>query len=108
MLIQGWIVGSQITAWRESGHVVGSKVSVESRAVSGLNLTCFRRLIPLAGIRGQTSRDYAARANSSLAVMFLVRWFYEGSEPSSACNRERIQLVDNQYAPKALSNDNRY
>ena len=37
--------------------------------------------------------------------MFLVRWFYEGSEPSSACNRERIQLVDNQYAPKALSND---
>ena len=37
--------------------------------------------------------------------MFLVRWFYEGSEPSSACNRERIQLVDNQYAPKVLSND---
>jgi hypothetical protein len=36
----------------------------------------------------------------------LVRWFYEGSEPSSACNRERIQLVDNQYAPKALSNNN--
>jgi len=40
--------------------------------------------------------------------MFLVRWFYEGSEPSSACNRERIQLVDNQYAPKALSNDKRH
>jgi len=40
--------------------------------------------------------------------MFLVRWFYEGSEPSSACNRERIQLVDNQYAPKALSNDNHH
>ena len=33
----------------------------------------------------------------------LVRWFYEGSEPFSACNRERIQLVDIQYAPKALS-----
>ncbi len=28
-----------------------------------------------------------------------------GNEPSSACNRERIQLVDIQYAPKALSND---
>ena len=28
-----------------------------------------------------------------------------GNEPSSACNRERIQLVDIQYAPKALSKD---
>jgi hypothetical protein len=36
--------------------------------------------------------------------MFLVRWFYEGSEPSSACNRERIQLVEHeQLSPAAVA-----
>ena len=56
MLIQGWSFGGRITAWHEFVHLVGSKVSVENRAVSSFNLTCCRRLHPVAGIREQTSR----------------------------------------------------
>ena len=40
----------------------------------------------------------------------ILRWqlcfwfdgFYEGNEPSSTCNQKRIQLVENQYAPKSI------